>query len=170
LTLLAFAEVVRECPDARLTMIGDGPLWEACKQMARAMGIAEAVEFPGPRPPADVAKVLRGARAFVQHSLRPTHGDSEGTPVAVLEAGAAGLPVVATRHGGIVDVVVEDATGFLVDEGDVAGMARHMARLAAEPALAGAIGAKAREHISAHFSLEKTIDRLWRILTGRELS
>ncbi len=155
LTLLAFQRVLRECPEARLTMIGDGVLWEACHQMVNSLGMDHAVTLPGVRPHADIVTAMQQARAFVQHSLRPSSGDSEGTPVAVLEAGASGLPVVATRHAGIKDVVIEGETGLLVDEGDVAGMAAHMLSLAQNPELAGQLGRRARAHIAAHFSMEQ---------------
>jgi glycosyltransferase involved in cell wall biosynthesis len=100
----------------------------------------------------------------VKHSLRPGSGDSEGTPVSVLEAGACGLPLVSTRHAGIKDVVIEEETGLLVDEHDIAGMAAQMIRLAQEPALAAALGQRARERIASHFSLDHSIANLWYIL------
>lgn len=164
LTLLAFKKVLEQCPEARLIMIGDGLLWDACKQMASASGIGDAVDFTGPMSPKDVAAAMQGARAFVQHSLRPGDGDSEGTPVAVLEAGASGLPVVATRHAGIKDVVIEGETGFLVEERDVQNMARHMIELAKNPKLAADMGKRARERIEAEFSMEKSIAGLWEII------
>ena len=166
LTLLAFKKVLESRSDARLVMIGDGPLWEACKQLAKVWKIESAVDFRGVRSHAEVAATMQGARAFVQHSIRPTHGDSEGTPVAVLEAGASGLPVVATRHAGIKDVVIEGKTGFLVDEGDMEGMAEYMIRLANDPELAARLGRAARERIEAEFSMEKSIAGLWEIIKG----
>jgi colanic acid/amylovoran biosynthesis glycosyltransferase len=164
LTLLAFKKLWERCPDARLKMIGDGPLWEACKQLAGALGISHAVEFLGPRSQTEVALTMRQARAFVQHSIRTTYGDSEGTPLTVLEAGAAGLPVVATRHAGIQDVVTDGETGLLVNEGDVEGMARSMIRLAEDVELARRLGAAARKRIVAEWSIEKSTDRLWSIM------
>jgi glycosyltransferase involved in cell wall biosynthesis len=110
--------------------------------------------------------MMRRARAFVQHSVRTSYGDSEGTPVAVLEAGASGLPVVSTRHAGIKDVVIEGETGFLVDEGDIEGMAAHMLTLARDADLAGRMGRRAREHVAANFSMEQHIARLAEVLEG----
>lgn len=164
LTLLAFAEVLRRHPDARLRMIGDGPLWESCHDLAKGLGIAEAVTFLGAQPHAVVREETRAARCFVQHSIEALSGDSEGTPVAVLEAGASGLPVVATRHAGIPDVVIEEETGLLVDEHDVDGMAEQMSRLAGDAHLAGVLGGAARRRIQNHFSMEISIGRLWAII------
>jgi len=164
LTLLAFRQVVQKYSDARLVMLGDGILWEACQQLARGLGIAEFVDFLGACPHSKVAATMARARAFVQHSMRTTYGDSEGTPVAVLEAGATGLPVIATRHAGIPDVVIEGETGLLVDEGDVKGMAECMMRLADDPVLAARLGKAAREKIGKEFAMDKSISNLWRIL------
>jgi glycosyltransferase involved in cell wall biosynthesis len=164
LTLLAFRTVLDRVPDARLVMIGDGPLWEASKQLARALGVAHAVELPGVQSHGQVAGAMRQARAFVQHSLRTSYGDSEGTPVAVLEACATGLPVVSTRHAGIPDVVLDGETGFLVDEGDVEGMAEAMLRLARDPQLAARMGQAGHRRTEQHFSMEKSIRSLWRII------
>lgn len=164
LTLLAFKEVFKTYPEARLIMIGDGSLWESCKQLAHTLGIADAVEFKGSCSHSEVATAMRKARAFVQHSMQTSYGDSEGTPVAVLEAGASGLPVVATRHAGIQDVVIDGETGLLVDEGDLQGMAKCMLQLVENPKLAARLGKAAQERISAQFSMEKSISRLWEII------
>src|SRR5439155_1881807 len=123
LTLLAFHKVLAQVPDARLTMVGDGDLLEACHQIAKSLSIDMRVDFVGQRQSADIANILKTARAFVQHSLQTSSGDSEGTPVAILEAGAAGIPVVSTRHAGIVDIVRDGETGYLVDERDIDSMA-----------------------------------------------
>lgn len=166
LTILAFMKVVESIAEARLVMIGDGPLWEACKQLVRALGIAGEVEFLGPVAHREVATNMQQARAFVQHSMRTSDGDSEGMPVAVLEAGATGLPVVATRHAGIQDVVIEGKTGLLVDEGDVHGMAECMIQLGNNPSLAAELGKAARARIVAEFSMEKSINNLWSIVVA----
>lgn len=164
LTILAFKKVLREFSDARLIMIGDGPLREACKQIARGLRISETIEFQGSRSHTQVAAVMRQVRALVQHSMSTTYGDSEGTPVAILEAGATGIPVVATRHAGIKDVVVEKETGFLVNEGDIERMADYMLLLAKEPALASSMGKDARQRICTWFSMERSIHNLSKII------
>ncbi len=164
LTLLAFRQVAASQPEARLQMIGDGDLCEACKQLARSLGLGDKVEFLGPRAHAEVAAAMRQARAFVQHSVTTSWGDMEGTPVAVLEAGAAALPVVATRHAGLQEAVVHGKTGFLVAEGDVDGMAVHMLALARDPDLAAHLGRRGREHICTKFSMARSIGRLWEIM------
>jgi len=160
LTLLAFRELLRHRPDARLVMAADGPLLEACKVMTRALAIDHAVEFPGVLSHAQVATLMQQSRAFVQHSVTTSDGDAEGTPVAVLEAAASGLPVVSTNHAGIPEAVAHGVTGLLVEEGDVDGMARNLLALADDPAMAARMGAAAREHVAARYAHERSIPRL----------
>jgi colanic acid/amylovoran biosynthesis glycosyltransferase len=169
LTLLAFQATLEKCPEARLVMIGDGPLWEACRQMTMSLGLSSAVELQGVRSQAEVATVMRQARAFVQHSITTHDGDSEGTPVAVLEAGASGLPVVSTRHAGIKDAVIHQKTGLLVEEGDIHTMAEHMIRLAKDPQLAASLGKAGREWVSSEYSMGKSINRLWSIIEAAKM-
>ncbi len=164
LTVLAFKKVAEACPDARLIMVGDGELQEACKQLTKALHMADIVEFTGARPHTEVAALMRKVRGFVLHSVTTSDDDMEGTPVSVLEAGAAGLPVVSTRHAGIKDVVIHGETGFLVDEGDIEAMAAYVLQLVRDPDLAARLGQRARQHIDANFSMDKSISSLWNII------
>jgi colanic acid/amylovoran biosynthesis glycosyltransferase len=163
-TLRAFAEVHRRVRASTLRMVGDGPLLTVCRTLANELGIDKAVTFLGAQPPTIVREEMRRARCFVQHSVKAASGDCEGTPVVILEAGATGLPVVSTRHGGIPDVVIEGETGFLVEEHDVRGMARHMLLLAEDTGTAGRLGRAARARVEAQFSIERSIAQLWRIM------
>jgi colanic acid/amylovoran biosynthesis glycosyltransferase len=172
LTLRAFAEVHKAAPEARLRMIGTGPLLDECRSLARDLKIDDAVTFLGAQPHIVVQEEMRRARAFVQHSVQASDGDCEGTPVGIIEACASGLPVISTRHAGIMDVVTEGQTGFLTDEHDVQGMTQNMLRLIRDPELAGRMGRTARQRIVDHFSEEQSDGRLWAIieacLAGRE--
>jgi colanic acid/amylovoran biosynthesis glycosyltransferase len=165
LTLAAFASARRLYPDARLRMIGDGELLEACRERARELGIGDVVEFVAMQPNDAIAAEMRQAPAFVQHSIVAVDGNSEGMPVAILEAGASGLPVVSTRHAGIPEIVEDGKTGFLVAERDVEGMAERMERLLAEPRLAGELGRSARRRIEERFSIDSSTARLWEIIS-----
>jgi glycosyltransferase involved in cell wall biosynthesis len=164
LTIRAFARVHGAHPAARLRMVGEGPLWNDCRELAKNLGVEEAVEFLGTQPHATLQREMQQARCYVQHSVEAASGDSEGTPVGILEAGASGLPVISTRHAGIPDMVIEGETGFLVEEGDVEGMAKHMLRIAEDPALAGRLGQAARKRIEDHFSIEGSISGLWEVI------
>ena len=164
LMLLAFQKVLRQVPEAKLIMVGAGHLWDSSIALARSLKIEDSVTFAGVKSHQDVAQLMREARAFVQHSITPVSGDSEGTPVAVMEAGGSGLPVVATRHGGIPDVVEDGVTGFLVEEYEIDAMAERMARLACDPALAARMGQAARDRVLKDFTLERTVKSLDEII------
>lgn len=148
LTLLAFRTVRERHPRARLVLAGDGQLLEVTRNLSHALGLDGAVELPGSLSHEAVARHMLAATAFVQHSIcpreGPARGDCEGTPVAVLEAMICGLPVVATRHAGIGEVVEQGMTGLLVEERDVDGMAGAMLSLCDDPALGVRLGAAAR--------------------------
>jgi colanic acid/amylovoran biosynthesis glycosyltransferase len=164
LTVLAFGEALQKCPNIRLIMAGDGPLLESSKQLARSIGISDAIEFLGVVEHTRVAELMKRSRVFVQHSITPSHGDSEGTPVALLEAAASGLPVISTDHAGIPEAVLNGRTGLLVREGDISGMACHMTTLAQDPLRAQELGNRAREHVSHNYASERCIFRLSAIL------
>lgn len=158
LTLLAFQKVLHACPNAKLVMGGHGELLEACQSLAMTLGIADRVQLTGALNHEDVIHLFGKARCFVQHSVVPSYGDAEGTPVAILEAQAAGLPVVATRHAGIVDAVVDGSTGYLVEERDIDGMAERLVRLLRNKELAQRMGENARKHIQTNFSIRRHLD------------
>jgi colanic acid/amylovoran biosynthesis glycosyltransferase len=160
LTLMAFRIALETEPDTELVMAGSGELLEMCKTLATAWGISDRVSFPGAVAHAETAELFAHACCFVQHSVTPSYGDAEGTPVAILEAGAAGLPVVATRHAGISDVVIDGETGYLTAEHDVNGMAAAMVELLGNPSRCRSMGNAARQHVRSNFSIEEHVSRL----------
>ncbi len=145
-------------------MIGDGHLLESCQMLAQFLNISTAVTFTGSVSPNQVAGYMQQARAFVQHSVTTLSNDTEGTPVAILEAGASGLPVIATNHAGIPDVVSHNETGFLVEEGDIKGMADYMIYLAQHPQTAADIGKAASIWVRSNFTLEQHIATVWKVV------
>ena len=157
LTLLAFRELVRKYADAKLIIGGEGELLNTCRNIAKAYGIENNVLFPGTLKPEETMKYMENALAFVQHSVIADSGDSEGTPVAILEASAAALPVIATWHAGIPDVIINNETGILVNEYDIFGMATAMIKLIEDKDLAKNMGLAGRKRIKDHFTMEKYI-------------
>ena len=168
LTLLAFKYLHERYPQARLILAGDGPLLETTKNLAGALGLGHAVDFPGVLAHEKVMALMQGATAFVQHSLVPTsgpsQGDSEGTPVAVLEAMMSGLPVVATRHAGIGEVIEQGRTGLLVEERDVEGMARAMMQLLEQPDWNWELGQAARREALEKYTAAQYVAALLRLI------
>jgi glycosyltransferase involved in cell wall biosynthesis len=166
LTVLAFHQAWRRRPAMRLTMAGNGPLWDSTRQLVAALGLEGAVELPGVLTPQEVAARMAVSRAFVQHSVVSADNDREGTPLSVLEAMASGLPVVATRHAGIPDVVEHGVSGLLSAERDLDAMADHLQRLADDPALALHLGRAGRAMAEQHHRVEDSLARLNAILVG----
>jgi glycosyltransferase involved in cell wall biosynthesis len=164
LTILAFKKVLEYVPDARLVMVGDGMLHDMCHQLTRSLHIEHAVDFKGIVTNDEIARLMQQSAVFTQHSLVPESGDTEGTPMAILEAGASALPVVSTRHAGITDAVVHGKTGFLVAEGDIDGMSHYICQLLTNPGMAHEMGKHARAHIAENFNLAGSIKNLRDIL------
>ena len=167
LTIRAFAKAVKRVPEAQLTFAGEGDLLEECRALAEELGLGERVRFAGGLSQVEVAELLGGARAFVQHSLRPADGDSEGLPLAVLESMACGLPVVATRHAGIPDAVRHGEEGLLCEEGDVSAMAEHMVRVLEDPTYAARLGRAGAARVREHFTRELYLGRLFDLLKAQ---
>ncbi len=164
LTIEAFGRVVGERPEARLTMVGQGRLWERCKQLVQERGLQNSVDLCGVKRPAEIVELFHRSRAFVQHSVVTESNDHEGTPLAVLEAMATGVPVVSTRHAGINDVVAHGERGLLCAEHDVEGMAAHMIALIDEPSRALAMGVAGRAYVEVAHRVEVQVANLQRIL------
>lgn len=163
-TLLAFRKVMDSFPAARLVMAGDGPLLNTTRNMAKILGIASSVEFPGSITPKQTRELLMRSRAYVQHSIVADDGDMEGTPVAVMEASAAGLPVISTRHAGIPDVVKDGETGLLCNELDVNAMAKNMLRVLEDKEYARRLGNAGKKFMRTSYSKEWQMDTLTSIL------
>lgn len=166
LSVLAFRRVASEYPSAELHMVGEGPLLGACRTLAGAVGVADRVHFHGVLPHDRVAAWMRRADCFVQHSVVAPDGDSEGTPLSVLEAAATGLPVVATRHAGIPDVIEDGVSGFLVPEGDVDAMAAAIGRVLDDPGAAARRARAARRRVKEAYSSSVAIEELHDILAA----
>lgn len=164
--LRAFAEVHKQVPEARLEIAGDGALREACEHLITELGLQSAVTLWGAVGNDKVAEMLSRARAYVQHSVRAPDGDSEGLPVAILEAAASGLPVVSTRHAGIPEAVEEGVTGILVNEHDWQSMVAPMIKLAREPDLAARWGQAGREKIQREFDQTNQLARLKEVVVS----
>jgi len=134
---------------ARVAVVGDGLLRPQLEGLAESLGCAGAVDFLGYRR--DLVRIAAASDAALLTS------DNEGTPVALIEAAAAGRPAVATDVGGVPDIVVEGA-GLLAAAGDEAALAARIARIAGEPELRRKMGARAREHVAEKFTLARLLD------------
>ncbi len=155
--VLSFKEIVKKFPKAKLIIAGDGELWNSCKNLAKYWNLEGNILFPGVISKEKYITYLSESIAMVQHSITAEDGNTEGTPISVLEASAAGLPVISTNHAGIPDVIQHKITGLLVEEHDVEGMTEHMLRLLNEPDLGKKLGKNGKRNIQQNFNLEKHI-------------
>ena len=163
-TILAFKKVLEEFPEAKLYFCGDGPLYNMCVNLVSYLELHNNVIFLGSISAKEQKSIYERATGFVQHSITALDGDMEGTPVAVMEASAAGLPVIATKHAGISDVIQHEETGLLVDEHDVNKMAEHMIFLLENKNIAESYGSAGREFIKSNFSMKHHIAILNKLL------
>ncbi|WP_207060997.1 glycosyltransferase family 4 protein [Motiliproteus sp. SC1-56] len=164
LTILAFYFARLEVKDAKLFMLGGGPLDGVCKDLVVSLGLTESVFLMGECDQDLVKEQMAKSRGFVQHSVKAQDGDCEGTPVSILEAQSMGLPVVATRHAGIADVIVDNETGYLSEERDIKSMSKHMVNILREPAEARKLGSRGAKRVRHFYSMDKSIDNLKSIL------
>jgi glycosyltransferase involved in cell wall biosynthesis len=162
--LRAFAQVRSRQPGAVLLLVGRGSLQAETEVLARELGLGDAVRFLGVRN--DVPMLMNAADGYVMSSAW------EGMPMVLLEAGAAGLPIVATAVGGNREVVLDDRTGFLVPPRDPEALAAAMLRLGGLPeAERRAMGERGHEHIRASYGLARVATRweeLYREVSSRK--
>lgn len=166
LTLLAFREVLIKHPDCTLVMAGDGELLNVCRDLVAAFNMQESVTFIGRIDQEKQRELLAASYIFIQHSKDASNGDSEGTPVAILEASAAGLPVVSTIHAGIPRVILDKHTGILVAEGDYKEMATAIIHLLDNPEIAKEMGLASKKYISETFTLKSHIETISNLITN----
>lgn len=149
-TLIAAAAALAPvCPHLRYQIVGDGSRRAELEALARARGVDGIVEFLGHRE--DVPALLAQADVFVLPSR------SEAFPNGAIEAMAAGLPVIASAVGGLLDLVAPDRTGILVDPGDPQALAGALQSLVETPSRARAMGAAAREDVLARYSFDRMV-------------
>jgi glycosyltransferase involved in cell wall biosynthesis len=144
--LHAVALLSARVPEARFVVVGDGPLRVELENLSRALGVQGVVRFLGARD--DVAALLPGLDVFCLSSV------TEAFPMAVLEAMAAGRPTVATRVGGIPEMIRDGTDGLLVPPGHAESLARAWERLARDPAERYEMGCSAARRARESFSAE----------------
>ncbi len=156
----AFAKIAAHHPRAELVVIGTGPLGGRLQQRAAKLGIGARVRWLGAQPHAAVREWLQRTAVLCLPSCTAANGDSEGLGIVLLEAAASGVPVVATRHGGIPEAVEDGSTGYLVPERDAASLGAALDALLAGESLRARMGQEARRLVRERFDLRSQTDRL----------
>jgi colanic acid/amylovoran biosynthesis glycosyltransferase len=152
--LKAFAWLRRAVPTARYRIAGDGPERDALQALARHLEIDGSVEFLGRITHEEVLRLYEDVDVFLFPSITTADGAQEGQGLALLEAQAAGLPVVASISGGISENVIDGGSGYLATERDSEQMGRHLIALAGDPDLRGRLGRTGRDFVRRERSLE----------------
>jgi glycosyltransferase involved in cell wall biosynthesis len=150
---------MQDRPHTRLVIVGDGPERPRLEARARQLGLSERVVFRGRVSDAELRRAYEGADVFVLPSVLDSRGDTEGLGVVLLEAMNYGVPVVASRIGGIVDIVTDNETGVLVPPGDSGALGGALQALLADPARARSLGEAGRRRLTERFSWDAIVAR-----------
>lgn len=159
-TLCAFAIFQKEFPNAELCIAGKGPLQAHLEELAEELGIASKVHFHGFLSQAELMELYATSHIFLHPSETPPDQNQEGIPNSVLEAMSTGLPVAATRHGGIPEAVEDGRGGFLVAERDFEALAARMKEIARSPHAFREMGLLGSEFVATHFEQTAQIRQL----------
>ncbi len=166
-----FADLIAACAllkergiDFQCEIVGEGPLEAALRAQIVAAGLQQFVQLLGPRPQREIVDRLRAARSFVLACTSEADGGMDNLPTVIMEAMAAGLPVVSTPVAGVPEMVEDGTTGKLVPPGDRVALADAMARLIADPALASAWGERGRALAAKKFSIAANAEALAMLL------
>jgi glycosyltransferase involved in cell wall biosynthesis len=158
--LLDALALARARAPVELRIVGDGPLRAALEAHAHEVGVADIVTFEGFVDDETLRERYRACDVLALPAIVDEKGDTEGLGVVLIEALAHGRPAIASRVGGIVDVVRDGETGILVEPGDPPALADAIVRLAECPELRGRLGAQGRSRVRAEFSWAAIIPRL----------
>jgi colanic acid/amylovoran/stewartan biosynthesis glycosyltransferase WcaL/AmsK/CpsK len=145
-------------------VIGDGPLRASLEALAGQLGITACVTFHGQLAREQVEAVRRRAQIVLVPSVTAADGDEEGIPVVIMEAMAAGVPVIATRHAGIPELVVDGESGLLVPERDGPALAAALGRLLHSPDLCARLAHAARARVALQHDRGRQNDALLHLL------
>jgi colanic acid/amylovoran biosynthesis glycosyltransferase len=159
-TIKAFAKALEREKISHLTMIGDGPLLEECKNWVKSNELEKHITFTGKLSHQEIFEWMKKSKIFLQHSITLEDGNKEGTPVAILEASGMKMPVISTKHAGINEVILQNTTGILVEEEEVDEMANAMILLDQNTSLCQEMGENGRSWVAKHFTTKHHLEKI----------
>jgi len=168
-----FANLIRACGlliehriSFRCEIFGEGPLENQLRAQIEELGLQERVQLLGAKPQHDLKEHLARANVFVMPSVAEAEGGMDNLPTVIMEAMAAGLPVVSTRIGGIPEMVVENETGFLVQPEDAMALVGAIEKVTNDRSLGQRLGQAGHERAQKLFSIEKNARDLCALLNA----
>ncbi|WP_020524294.1 glycosyltransferase [Catelliglobosispora koreensis] len=167
LLIKAFERVRKQVRDASMVIVGDGPLRPQLQSLTSELGLSDSIEFTGALPHAETLRVIAQASVFCLPSVTAANGAQEGLGLVLLEAAAAGKPVVGTLSGGIPEAVRDGINGFLVPERDKDALADRLITLLADTSLCRQFGLAGRAMVEAEYNLgtqNRRLEALYRSL------
>lgn len=162
-TIRAFAQarnLTSQGHRLRLTLIGEGELEYRCRRLIAEHNLQAVVTMAGAVPHTDIPAAMARSHIYTQHCVTARDGDMEGLGISFAEASATGLPVVASRHNGVPEVVLDGKTGLLTDEHAVEATAAHIAALADNPGRRRSMGQAGRAHIERNYEINNSLDAM----------
>jgi colanic acid/amylovoran biosynthesis glycosyltransferase len=167
----AVARLIASGRLVRYVIIGEGPMRVELQDLVRSLGLLKHVTFEGWQAHAEVTARMKAADVLMVPSVTATDGDEEGIPNVAKEAMAMGLPVLATDHGGIPELIENGVSGVLVPERDNAALADRLSELIDHPERWASMGEVARRRIESEYDIERLNDELvtlYRIVSGTD--
>jgi colanic acid/amylovoran biosynthesis glycosyltransferase len=159
-TLRAFAVFLRQYPNAKLTIAGEGPLLAELQDLSRELNIDGRVSFTGFISQDQLREIYYASHIFLHPSQTGHDGNQEGIPNSMLEAMASGLPVSATQHGGIPEAIDNSVSGVLVPERDHQNLAAALLDAVQDPGFLSRIARNGAEIVRKNFDLRAQAQRL----------
>lgn len=167
--LRAFSKACAVDPRLHLTLVGNGPDGPKAQEMIGELGLQDQVSFLGFIPHQDVVEHYNRCHLFIHPSITASDGSMEGVPTVLMEAMATGMPVLASEHSGIPELVEDGYSGFLSPENDVEALAKNILELANRPEMWERFGSHARRKVEENHNFATQIEKLeavYRSLTG----
>jgi colanic acid/amylovoran biosynthesis glycosyltransferase len=160
------AQLLQKYPIIEYKIAGDGPLKSSLQSLIEKLKASNNIKLLGWQRQDRITELLQESDMLLAPSVTSQSGDCEGTPAAIMEALARGLPVLSTLHSGILEVVQEGESGFLVPEGDVGALTEKLKYLIEHSELWPEMGRKGRNYVKEHYDINTLNDRLVEIYQG----
>jgi colanic acid/amylovoran biosynthesis glycosyltransferase len=165
--IIAFSKILAKYPNIEYFIIGDGPLKNHLLDLIVKLNIKNNIRIFGWMNQCEITEMMDKCTILLAPSITDKNGEKEGIPVVLMEAMAKGLPVISTYHSGIPELVINEKTGFLVDEKDISELANKIEYLISNPQIIKEFGIEGRKVIEENYNIQKLNDTL--IKTYREL-